>query len=244
MLFLAGWVLLVILAILFVLNLPNKSSQEQPARLPGVDFLPTQMYRGSDGMVGLAINEETYQLCLLKNSTRPPRIFPVKDLIGSFLVKNGEMIGQALRTRPQKNHAFLKTVQSQLTALIGSSDSPQSGGSNQRIDLIVAVHDEEDPLHVVNFLDMETKEGGILYEKAISTAKHWHSLVDGLILKADHLEHVQGDIRDADTESSVTSVATEIEKLAELVENKLITKQEFEAQKEKILTGKVCLTKT
>lgn len=244
MFFLAGWVLLVILAILFVLNLPNKTSQEQPTRLPGVDFIPTQMYRGSDGMVGLAINEETYQLCLLKNATRPPRIVPVGDLVGSFLVKNGEVIGQGLRTRPKKVHAFLKIVQDQLTALIGSGESPQPGGSNQRIDLIVAVLDEEEPLHVVNLLDMETKEGGILYEKAIGTAKHWHSLLDGLILRADHMAHVQGEIRDADTESPVTSVATEIEKLAELVENQLITKQEFEAQKEKILTGKACLTKT
>lgn len=239
MFFLAGWVLLVILAILFVLHLPNKISQDQPTRLPGVDFLPTQMYRGSDGMVGLAINEETDQLCLLKHSTRPPRIFPARDVIGSYLVKNGELIGQGLRTRPKKIHAFLKTIQSQLTALIGSGDSPQAGGTNQRIDLIVAVYDEEEPLHVINFLDMETKEGGILYEKAISTAQHWHSLLDGLTLKADHLEHIQGDIRDDDSESAVTSVATEIEKLAELVENRLITKQEFEVQKEKILTGKV-----
>ncbi|MDR4494985.1 MAG: SHOCT domain-containing protein [Nitrospirales bacterium] len=244
MFFVVGWILLVILAILFVLNLPEKSTQEQLAKLPGVDFLPTQMYRGSDGMAGLAVNEETYQLCLLKNATSLPRIVPVKDLIGAFLVKNGELIGQGLRTRPKKIHAFLKIVQNQITTLIDAGNSSQAGGSNQRIDLIVAVHDEEEPLYVVNFLDMETKEGGILYEKSIGTAKHWHSLLDGLILKADHLEHIQGDIRDSNTEISSTSVATEIEKLAELVENRLMTKQEFEAQKEKILTGKACLTKT
>ncbi len=244
MFFAAGWVLLVILAIFFVLTLPEKSTQERPAKLPGVDFLPTQLYRGSDGMAGLAINEETHQLCLLKNATSPPRIYPLKDLIGSFLVKNGVLIGQKLRTRPKTIQTFLKIVQDHIQERIGSGDSPQLCDSNQRIDLIVAVQDEEEPLHIVNFLDMETKEGGILYEKAISTARHWHSLLDGFILKADHLEHIQGNIADTDTDTPSTSAAREIEMLAELVENQIITQQEFEAQKEKILTEKVCLTKT
>ncbi len=60
---------------------------------------------------------------------------------------------------------FKKMVQQQIQDRIGPGDTPQLSGSNQCIDLIVAVHDEEEPLHVVNFLDMETKVGGILYEK-------------------------------------------------------------------------------
>lgn len=241
--FLAGWVLLVGLGIFFVLTLPEKSTPVQPSKLPGVDFLPTQMYQGSDGMGGLAINEETYQLCLLKNGTSHPRIFPLKDLIGSFLIKNGELIGQGLRTRPKKIQQFKKMVQQQIQDRIGPGDSPQLSGSNQCIDLIVAVHDEEEPLHVVNFLDMETKVGGILYEKSISTAKHWHALLDGFILKADHLEHIQGDIRDTDTDPAPTSQAKEIQLLADLVENRIITQQEFESEKAKILAGTACLTK-
>ena len=55
------------------------------------------------------------------------------------------------------------------------------------------VHDQDEPIHVVNFLDMETKEGGILFEKAISTAKHWQYVMEGLILQADQLASVQSE---------------------------------------------------
>ena len=64
-------------------------------------------------------------------------------------------------------------------------------GSNQRIDVLAVIHDQDDPFHVVNFLDMETKEGGILFEKAMSTATHWHYVLDGLILQADHLAQLK-----------------------------------------------------
>ena len=41
---------------------------------------------------------------------------------------------------------------------------------------------------------METKEGGILFEKAISTAKHWQYVLEGLILQADQLAGFQSEI--------------------------------------------------
>ena len=40
-------------------------------------------------------------------------------------------------------------------------------------------------MQVVNFLDMETKEGSIAYEKSLNTATHWHYVLDGLILQVD-----------------------------------------------------------
>ncbi|MDX1411956.1 MAG: SHOCT domain-containing protein, partial [Nitrospirales bacterium] len=161
-------------------------------------------------------------------------------LMGSFLVLNGEIIGQGLRTKPQQVRTFLKSLSLQVDSLIGRLAPSVSSArrSNQRIDLIVAVHDQTHCLHVVNFLDMDTKEGGILYEKAISTAKHWHALLDGLILKADHFEHLQGEIRDAAPVSSSDSVEAELDQLTELVDKQLITEKEFEVQKERILAGK------
>lgn len=63
--------------------------------------------------------------------------------------------------------------------------SPGSPRGNQRIDLVATVLDEIHPYHVVNFLDMETKVGGIIFEKALTTSKHWHYVLDGLILQAD-----------------------------------------------------------
>ena len=236
--FFAILMVLVIFALIFTLSLPNSSQKESKEKLPGLEFIPTQMYRGTDGAGGLAVNEETYQTCLLKDASTPPRLVPLGDLVGLVLVKNGEMIRQRFRTRPKSLQLFVQAVQDRIQPLISPENNSGGDTSNQRIDLILAIHDEEDPLHIINFLDMETKEGGILFEKAMGNAKHWYYLLDGLILKGDHMEHLQGDIRDDGSAPPLDPVAAEIEKLAELMDNELLTEYEFKTLKEKLLAGK------
>ena len=75
--------------------------------------------------------------------------------------------------------------------LIKSWQASSSQKDNQRIDLMVWIHDEDEPFHVVNFLNMETEEGGILFEKYLDTATHWHKVLNGLILQADQLACLQ-----------------------------------------------------
>lgn len=196
MLFLIFWFVFIMFVMVFVCNLSSTSLQKPVSTVPGLDFIPTQMVRASDGRSGLAINEQTCHLCLIKYDL-PPQLFSARSLLGIFLIKNGELIGQGLRTQPPAIQSLLKGIQPRIQAEMDAWREADSGHGNQRIDLIVAIHDEEDPLHNLNFLNMETKEGGILFEKAMNTAKHWHYLLAGLILKADHLEHLQGNIRDS-----------------------------------------------
>ena len=191
-----------------------------------------------DGRGGIAVNDQTLRICLLKNPERPPRLLPISGLVGSFVVKNGEIIREGRRTGPNALISFQKVMHSNVERLIKSWQTPFSHQDNQRIDLIVLIHDADDPLHVVNFLDMETKEGGILYEKASGTATHWHNVLNGLILQADQQARHQPEPDQEGTESPVPSVADELEKLGESVENNIITPQEFTIQKEKLLSAK------
>jgi hypothetical protein len=229
-----------ILIITLTLSEPKTSFQRQPQRgtLPGINFTPTQMYRGPDGRSGIAINEQTYQICLLNDPTTQPRVLDSKDLMGSFLILNGEIIGQGVRTKPKALQKFLRVLQTQIQAQLKYDSSEEPSRDCHRIDLIVAIRDQDAPLHTVTFLDMETKAGGIIYQKAINAAHHWHALMDELILKADHFEHLQGNIRDDKATLSEDSLASELATLTDLLEKQLITKQEFEAQKEKILAVK------
>ncbi len=197
MLFLIFWFVFIMFVMVFVFNLSGKSPQKPVSKVPGLDFIPTQMVRASDGRSGLAINEHTCHLCLIKYDV-PPQLLSVRSLLGIFLIKNGELIGQGLRTQPPAMQSLLKGIQPRIQAEMDAWREADSDHGNQRIDLIVAIHDEEEPLHNLNFLNMETKEGGILFEKAMNTAKYWHYLLGGFILKADHLEHLQGNIRDSE----------------------------------------------
>ncbi|MEX2490739.1 MAG: hypothetical protein WD425_03145 [Nitrospirales bacterium] len=181
-----GLVVAITIGSLFLILCQTPRQQRTSAKeIEGTGFIPSQMYMGSDGLSGLAVNEHTQQICLLGNPSHAPRILPINRLLETFLIHNGELIGEGKRSHPQEAVIFLqdneRTKQSQI-AQLHSFGSPKG---NQRIDLVVTVLDEIHPYHVVNFLDMETKVGGIILEKALTTSKHWHYVLDGLILQAD-----------------------------------------------------------
>jgi hypothetical protein len=186
--------LLIVGGIIFALSLTSRGENTPAQKIEGTDFIPSQMFMGKDNLGGLAVNERTDQIFLFTSPSAPPRMLPITDLIGSYLIKNGEVLGEGKRSYPKEIQTFLNEVQGPTEDLIKSLHIESSQGPNQRIDLYVIVHDQDNPIHVVNFLDMETKEGGILFEKAISTAKHWQYVLEGLILQADQLTQNQSEL--------------------------------------------------
>ena len=186
-------VALIVGGIIFTLSLTPRRQNTSAKKIEGTDFIPSQMFMGKDNLGGLAVNEHTHQICLITSPSAPPRLLPITDLIGSYLINNGEVLGEGKRSEPEEILTFLNEIQSTTEDLIKSLHIQSSHGPSQRIDLLVVVHDQDEPIHVVNFLDMETKEGGILFEKAISTAKHWQYVIEGLILQADQLASVQSE---------------------------------------------------
>ena len=191
-----GFVVAIAIGGLFLILGQTPSNKEPSSeKIEGTDFIPSQMYMGSDGLGGLAVNERTHQICLFASPTSPARVLQLDDLVASYLIKNGELLGEGKRNQPQKISTFLLELQRQKEKLISSLHvGGWSSEGNQRIDLIVAIHDEEEPMQVINFLDMETKEGSIAYEKSLSAATHWHYVLDGLILQADHLSQVESEV--------------------------------------------------
>jgi hypothetical protein len=194
-------------AIVLTLSLSPAVKNQKENQIQGTSFIPSQMFMSNDGLGGIAVNDKTLKICLLHTPTAPPRVLHISSLVGSFLVKNGEILEETLRTGPQSLISFQKIMHSNAERLIKSWQTSPSQKDNQRIDLIVWIHDEDDPFHVVNFLNMETKEGGILYEKSVGTATHWHNVLDGLILQADQLAGLQTESDQDGTEQPIESPA-------------------------------------
>jgi hypothetical protein len=182
---------IIIGGIFFILSQAPREQNASTKAIEGTDFFPSQMFMGSDGLGGLAVNEHTQQLCLFTSPSSSPRIFPIADLVGSYLIKNGEILGKSKRSYPKEIVTYETGLHRKKKSLIHSLHMDSSSEGNQRIDLFIAVQDLEDPLLVVNFLDMETEEGGAFFEKAKSTATHWQSVLDGLILEADRMAKPQ-----------------------------------------------------
>ncbi len=184
---------IIIGGIFFILSHNPQGQNTSTKAIEGTDFFPSQMFMGNDDLGGLAVNERTRQVCLFSSPSSPPRVFPIADLVGSYLIKNGEMLGEGKRSYPKQIVTYGKELHVKKESLIHSLHIGSSGEENQRIDLLVAVHDEDEPLLVVNFLDIETQEGGSLFEKSLSTATHWHLVLDGLILEADRVARLQSE---------------------------------------------------
>lgn len=187
-------VTLIIGGIIFALGLTQRGHSTSAEKIEGNAFTPSQMFMGKDNLGGLAINERTHQICLFESPTSPPRVLSITDLIGSFFIHNGQMLGKGKRSFPEEALMFSNAIEDPTEDLIKSLHIASPQETNQRIDLLVVVHDQDNPIHIVNFLDMETKEGGILFEKAISTAKHWQYVLEGLTLQADQLARGQSEI--------------------------------------------------
>lgn len=193
-------------AILLTLSLsPRAINKKEENQIQGTNFIPSQMFLGNDGLGGIAVNDRTLKICLLHTPAAPPRILPISSLVGSFLVKNGEVLKETLRTGPKSLISFQNVMHSNVERLIKSWQTSSSQKDNQRIDIIVWIFNEDEPLHVVNFLNMETKEGGILYEKSLGTATYWQNVIEGLILQADQIAGLQTEPDQDGTEQPMKS---------------------------------------
>ncbi len=189
--FLGFTVIVIAGGIIFSLGLTARTRKTSSQTVEGTDFIPSQMFMGKDNLGGIAISEHTHQICLFKSPESPPLVLPITDLIGVFLVNNGEMLREKKRTYPQESIDFFDEVQIPKEGLVQSLHIESTQGPTQRIDLVILIHDENEPIHLINFLNMETKEGGIVFEKAITTAKHWQNVMEGLLFQADQLAKFQ-----------------------------------------------------
>jgi len=209
----------------------------------GKDFFPTQMFMENGIEHGIAIHEPTHQFCLIRSDQHLPQIHPCSDLLASKLVKNGTPLEQTIRTAPTQVEAKIQELRNQWDQCCQSTtQASNQTPANQRLDVCLFTRDQVNPFHIVNFLDMEAKPGGLIYHKAFATARYWQGLMREFIELADtqaksmpemHQAHEEPKERPPDVPPSPVE---ELTKLATLLEKRFITQEEFDAQKQKILT--------
>ncbi|RMH37317.1 MAG: hypothetical protein D6690_02820 [Nitrospirae bacterium] len=146
------------------------------------DFVPTQLYIDHTSGSAIAIHEGTKRIGLLTSGTSSPRSVSSADVLACFLVKNGEVLTSSARTRPP---ALAQHAQSMVSSEGRSSSMSDARTPAQHIELRIVVNDVECPISRITFLDMDVKEGGVLYEQAMRSAEHWYRLVSEVIRQAD-----------------------------------------------------------
>ena len=208
-------------------------------QLANIDgFTATQKVFGVS-FTGIAIDEERKKVCLLGDRQRAGsfRIFTYKDLIASEISEDGITITKTNRTSQIGGALMGGLAIGGLGAMVGGlSGKTQTSSRVRNVELRLTVNDVTNPIHDVVFLNTEVDKSsgqGTEYDYAIKRARHWHGLITILIKQTDTEDKMS--ITNDRLQIRETSVADELKKLAELCDAGLLSADEFQQQKTKLL---------
>ncbi len=189
------------------------------------NFTSAQTFSGADGNSGIAFDENKKSICIVKNINTITKsyVYCYKQLIASQIVEDGDVI-----TKTVSSHTGMGVAPNVGFALGTSTGKSQN--LVRHIDLLITVDDYEHSTFPIRFLDKPSYKNSDTYKNALSEVRHWHGLVELLIKKAESERMKQNT-----SELNTPSIAEELKKLAELRDSGLLTENEFNAQKEKLL---------
>lgn len=202
------------------------------------NFDATQKIVGIDYDTSIAIDENRKKVCLMNCRNNQSRIFSYRDLLSSEIFEDGETVTKTMRGS-QIGGALVGTVLlgGVGTIIGGLSGKRKTTGTVNKMVLRVTVNDAKNPVYEIKFLNKETRKDTQMYQQAIQQARHWHGLIEVLIKRADMEDNKQTNVNVAVTTPLIqqSSVADEVKKLADLRTSGVLTEQEFEQQKRKLL---------
>ncbi|MBS3955339.1 MAG: SHOCT domain-containing protein [Methylomicrobium sp.] len=199
------------------------------------DFSVTQKVIGADGTTGLAIDEQQKKVCLIDHRQQniSCRVVSYESLLSSELFEDGSTVTKTVRSSQIGGALIGGVALGGVGAIIGGlSGKTNTSGKVKRIDLRLIVNDTQNPLHDVNFLNFEMNQDSPNYQSAMKTARHWHGLIEVLIKRAD-MEDRENPATISQTQP--ISIADELKKLADLRDLGILSVEEFQQQKAKLL---------
>lgn len=224
------------------------------------DFKKTQRINSPSGNAVIAIDENSMKICIINSWGQD--VYNYRDILESEIVEDGNTITKTSRSSQIGGALIGGVLTGGVGAIIGGlSGKKTSTEQVKRIDLKIVVNDTKKPVRIFNLMDCQFELGGahhkngmpkddVIYKRAYQRATRWHSLISVLIKQADdadkkeaeknryasqserehnEINHVQS------IASNSVSVADELLKLSELEKQGIITKEEFDKQKEKVL---------
>lgn len=213
------------------------------------NFKVSSILIGEDGKNSIAIDENNKTILLDTPNQVNPRTFSFKDIVSCEILTDGNsttttvspsrlsrgIVGGALLGIPTLGAGLIPGLI--LGGLSGKSKTTSSE-TVERIDLRVVVSDLNQPVHEVNLYAGSTKKGSSEYKRlvkpAMEKASHWHNLIEVIIKRVAEEEGAQETT--ARLPDAAKSTADEISKLLDLKIKGVLTQEEFDMQKRKLLS--------
>jgi hypothetical protein len=204
-------------------------------RLPG--FKTTKRYVSQDGNITLAIDEGSKQLSIFPYN-RLPKIYKYRDILKSEILTDGISVTSTNRGSQIGGALLGGLLVGGVGAIIGGlSGSQTSEEKVKKVELNIIVNDTAEPIHKIAFLDsgITYSKNSQEYNQAYNTAYHCHQLMAVLIRQADVEDQLkERSTSNGDLQQNV-SVADELRKLAQLKDDGIISLEEFELHKKKLI---------
>lgn len=205
--------------------------------LSGIKGFPQgQRIIGADMMSAIAIDENQEKFCLLNFIAQGTSydVLSYKDLLSTELVVDGNSITKTSTSSSLGRALLGGLVLGGLGAIIGGlSGKTKTADEVNRVDLVLIVNDRKNPIHTICFQNFKTNEDSLFHKQTMAKARHWHGLLESFIKRADR-ENITSNLNST-AELDPRFIASEIRKLAELLESGALTQEEFHQQKTKLL---------
>ncbi|MEY2196911.1 SHOCT domain-containing protein [Neobacillus sp. BF23-41] len=209
------------------------------------DFTVSQKYQSYDIQSSILLDEDRKKVCFIFANNNSTEIYDYKEILEAEILENGKTITSTSRSSQIGGAILGGVIAGGVGAVVGGLSGKQSSELEvYKIDLKVVVNNTKSPNKIINFLQAEPdlngkplaiKKDSPKYKSASNSANHWHSLLS-LLIKQDE-SSLLDEKTDNDFNHSSLSVADEIKKLADLLNQGLLTQDEFNQQKQKLLSS-------
>jgi hypothetical protein len=250
-----GVILLVVLTVLgFYLDYKSKRDREEnedqhrSIRETGIsnlkshtDFDVTRRFEGNPQVSQMISIDENKKKVSFIDGVRF-RVYNYRDILSSEVLIDGNEVIKTSRTSQIGGALIGGILAGGVGAIIGGLSADQTKESKvSKVDVLIVVNDTRNPTFVLNFFNKDDKDSLYPYpiemvKDEIEQAKQLHRLISVLIRQADEedlIEEQNKSHKDAILNSS--SVADEIRKLADLRADGLLTDEEYDKQKAKLM---------
>lgn len=216
-------------------------------------FKASQRFISEDKKYVIAVDENTKKVCFIdSNYGIGKKLYSYKGLIKSEIIEDGESVTTTSRSSQLGGAILGGMIAGGAGAVVGALSGSQSTKSQVKsITLQITTNDTRSPVQNIKFLYLEEAilKNSVRYQHAFREANHWHGLISVLIKRADAEEQElkqqefvknEDNIKPVIEEKPLTinqpiSIADELGKLAELLRQGLLTQEEFNSQKKKLL---------
>ncbi|ARK32401.1 SHOCT domain-containing protein [Halalkalibacter krulwichiae] len=215
------------------------------------EFNASQSIYSCDHTSMLAIDENSKRISFVRtkgvnfidNNDFVIDTYSYKDLLESHILEDGVSTTKTSRTSQIGGALIGGLLVGGVGALIGGlSGKKKTAEEVKSVKLQIVVNDTKKPVQEISFLKqkVEVKKDNPLYEQALVDATHWHKLISVLIKQADQEDKVMNAQTNIELESGQKQNtyihADEIRKLHDLFKEGIITEEEFDIQKKKIIS--------